>query len=145
METDGLDYYTLLGINRSASADEIGRAYRAAARATHPDIHPDEPSSGERFSEITSAYETLIDPARRAAYDRVQPSAPRAYRVEPVNPQTAKPSVVPIPPRRAPRPPEPLQAPVPIRRIQHPTTIEGDAIELAASWSRLLRWTWRSF
>jgi hypothetical protein len=143
---EGLDYYTLLGVNRGASADEIGRAYRAAARATHPDTHPDEPSSGERFTEITSAYETLSDPTRRAAYDRVQPPAARAYRVEPVSPQRTKPAVVPIPPHRAPRPhPEPLQPPIPIRRIEHPITIEGDAIELAASWSRLLRWTRRSF
>jgi curved DNA-binding protein CbpA len=132
MESDGLDYYTLLGIDSSASPDEIGRAYRAAARATHPDIHPDEPSSGGRFTAITSAYETLSDPARRAAYDhRARPADARAYRVEPVSAAKRKTTVVPIPPRRAPRPhPEPLQAPVPI--------------ELAASWSRLLRWTWRS-
>ena len=97
MEWDGIDYYTVLGIDRSASDDEIGRAYRRAARATHPDIHPGEPSAGERFTAITIAYETLSDPARRAVYDRARPIARRANRVEPVSPRSAKTSVAPIP------------------------------------------------
>jgi DnaJ domain len=67
------DYYSLLDIGRSATAKEIGRAYRRAARATHPDIHPDDTSATERFNAITSAYETLSDPQRRASYDRTPP------------------------------------------------------------------------
>ena len=64
------DYYALLGIGRTASATEIDRAYRRAARATHPDIHPDDTSAAERFNAVTIARETLSNPLRRASYDR---------------------------------------------------------------------------
>ena len=67
------DFYAALGIERDATAAEIGRAYRRAARATHPDTHPHEPTAAERFRTITIAYETLSNPRHRAAYDRVQP------------------------------------------------------------------------
>jgi curved DNA-binding protein CbpA len=137
MVSNRLDYYALLGIDRSASGDEIGRAYRRAARATHPDTHPDEPSAGERFTAIAVAYETLSDPARRASYDQHRPPTTRAYRVEPVASREAQPSVVPIRPRPN---PEPLRTPDAMR-IEGPETIE----ELAASLSLLLHWTRRSF
>jgi curved DNA-binding protein CbpA len=66
------DYYALLGVGRHASAADNDRAYRRAARATHPDIHPDDSSAGERFTAVALAYETLSDPTRRASYDRRQ-------------------------------------------------------------------------
>jgi len=66
------DPYGVLGLRRQASADEIARAYRRAARATHPD------SGGfgagaERFQAVSDAYDLLRDPGRRAGYDRRHP------------------------------------------------------------------------
>ena len=65
--------YRALGVRRDASDEEISRAYRRAARATHPDGHPDDPSAEGLFKSVTAAYETLRDPRRRADYDRAHP------------------------------------------------------------------------
>ncbi|MEQ1852199.1 MAG: DnaJ domain-containing protein, partial [Chthoniobacteraceae bacterium] len=64
------DYYELLGVERSASADEIKKAYRKLAVKFHPDKNPDDKSAEEKFKEIGAAYEILSDPEKRAAYDR---------------------------------------------------------------------------
>jgi molecular chaperone DnaJ len=63
------DYYQVLDVNRSASADEVRRAYRRLARQYHPDLNPS-PEAEERFKEINEAYEVLSDSNRRASYDR---------------------------------------------------------------------------
>jgi molecular chaperone DnaJ len=63
------DYYQVLEINRSASADEVRRAYRRMARQYHPDLNPSSEAE-ERFKEINEAYEVLSDSDRRASYDR---------------------------------------------------------------------------
>jgi curved DNA-binding protein CbpA len=67
-----LDPYVVLGVRRQASPDEIARAYRRAARATHPDS-PDSGAGAERFQAVSDAYDMLRDPGRRAGYDRLHP------------------------------------------------------------------------
>ena len=63
------DYYSVLGVSREASPDEIKRSYRKLARQLHPDTNHEDPDAGERFKEITRAYEVLSDPAKRQRYD----------------------------------------------------------------------------
>ena len=62
------DYYSVLGVNKNSSADEIKNSYRKLAREWHPDINKS-PQAEEKFKEIGQAYETLSDPAKRLAYD----------------------------------------------------------------------------
>ncbi len=65
-----LDPYTTLQIGRQASLEEIKRAYRRLAKELHPDLHPNNPASARRFSEINTAYDVLSDEAKRRRYDR---------------------------------------------------------------------------
>lgn len=62
------DYYGILGVSRTASQDEIRKAYRALAKKYHPDVNKDS-GSEERYKEINEAYEVLKDPDRRSRYD----------------------------------------------------------------------------
>src|SRR5688500_3662672 len=64
------DYYTVLGINRDASEDEIKKAYRKLAMRHHPDRAPDDKTAEEKFKEAKEAYEVLSDSKKRAAYDQ---------------------------------------------------------------------------
>jgi molecular chaperone DnaJ len=64
------DYYELLGVNRTASADDIKKAFRKLAMQHHPDRNPDSKESEKRFKDVNHAYDILKDPEKRAAYDR---------------------------------------------------------------------------
>jgi curved DNA-binding protein len=63
------DYYEILGLNRDATEDEIKKAYRKLALRYHPDHHPDDLESEDKFKQIGEAYAVLSDPEKRDEYD----------------------------------------------------------------------------
>src|SRR5580700_3779590 len=70
MATTKRDYYVVLGVERTATAEEIKKAYRKLAVKHHPDKNPGDKSAEEKFKELGEAYEILSNPDKRAAYDR---------------------------------------------------------------------------
>jgi molecular chaperone DnaJ len=64
------DYYEILGVERSADADELKKSYRRLAHKYHPDKNPDDTEAEERFKEASEAYAVLSDPEKRGTYDR---------------------------------------------------------------------------
>lgn len=64
------DYYSLLNVSRSATADEIKKAYRKLAMQYHPDKNPGDKKAEEKFKEFSEAYEILSDPKKREMYDQ---------------------------------------------------------------------------
>src|SRR4051794_22281302 len=84
--TQQKDYYGLLGVKKSASADEIRKAFRKLARKYHPDVNPNDKKSEEKFKEISEANDVLSDPKKRKIYDQlgfysvnIDPAAAEAY------------------------------------------------------------------
>jgi curved DNA-binding protein len=65
-----IDYYHVLGLNKSASVDEIKNAYRKLARKLHPDLNPDDKEANKKFQQLSEAYEVLSDPEKRKKYDQ---------------------------------------------------------------------------
>ncbi|MBC8153812.1 MAG: molecular chaperone DnaJ [Bacteroidetes bacterium] len=64
------DYYEILGIDKSASADDVKKAYRKMAIKYHPDKNPDDPTAEDKFKEAAEAYDALSDPQKKARYDQ---------------------------------------------------------------------------
>ena len=78
-----MDYYVVLGVRREATDGDIRRAYKRLARQYHPDINPGDREAAARFTDISLAYDTLVDPERRQRYDlgdlHPSPSAPAGF------------------------------------------------------------------
>lgn len=64
------DYYEILGLDKSADADAIKRAYRQQAKKYHPDLHPGDAEAEKNFKEVNEAYSILSDPEQKAKYDQ---------------------------------------------------------------------------
>ena len=70
MSTTTADYYEVLGVTKTASGEEIKKAYRKLAMQYHPDRNPDNKEAEEKFKEVNEAYEVLSDANKKARYDQ---------------------------------------------------------------------------
>src|SRR5438045_7823557 len=71
MATQTKDYYAILGVKKTASVDELRKAFRKLARKYHPDVNPGDKKAEERFKELSEANDVLSDPKKRKIYDQV--------------------------------------------------------------------------
>ena len=63
------NYYDILGVDKSASQDDIKKAYLKLAKKYHPDLNPNDPTAGDKLKEVNEAYEVLSDQTKRSNYD----------------------------------------------------------------------------
>src|SRR4051794_26382115 len=85
-KTENKNYYEILGVKKSATADEIRKAFRKLARKHHPDVNPGDKSAEEKFKAISEANDILSDPKKRKIYDQlgfysdnIDPATAEAY------------------------------------------------------------------
>src|SRR6201998_4491802 len=71
MPTQTKDYYAALGVKKTASTEDIRKAFRKLARKYHPDVNPGDKSAEEKFKIISEANDVLSDPKKRKIYDQV--------------------------------------------------------------------------
>ena len=71
------DYYEVLGVPKTASTEDIKKAYRKLAKECHPDLHPNDKDAEARFKELNEANEVLSDPDKRARYDQFGMDGPQ--------------------------------------------------------------------
>lgn len=69
LPTSELDYYSVVGVSATADSNEITSAYRKASLKVHPDRNPDDPLAAEKFHALKTAFEVLLDPVKRSAFD----------------------------------------------------------------------------
>lgn len=69
--SDSQDYYSILGVSRDATPEQIKKAYRTLALKYHPDRNPDDKAAEEKFKDVNNAYQVLSDPKKRAQYDQL--------------------------------------------------------------------------
>ncbi|MGE4551985.1 MAG: DnaJ C-terminal domain-containing protein [Desulfovibrionaceae bacterium] len=74
MAVEYKDYYKTLGVAKSASKEDISKAFKKLARKHHPDLNPNDPQAEARFKELNEAYEVLKDPEKRKLYDQLGPN-----------------------------------------------------------------------
>ena len=65
-----IDYYKILGVDKSIPQKDVKRAYLKRAKQFHPDLHPDDPKAKAKFQALTEAYDVIGDPDKRAKYDK---------------------------------------------------------------------------
>src|ERR1700749_4079061 len=83
--TQQKDYYGALGVKKSASSEEIRKAFRKLARKYHPDVNPNDKKAEEKFKEISEANDVLSDPKKRKIYDQL------GFYSDNIDPATAEP------------------------------------------------------
>jgi len=83
MSVEFKDYYKILGVTRSASQDDISKAFKKLARKHHPDLNPGDASAEAKFKEAGEAYEVLKDPEKRKLYDQLGPNWQQGQNFQP--------------------------------------------------------------
>jgi curved DNA-binding protein CbpA len=91
-----IDYYKILGVDKSIAQKDVKKAYLKRAKQFHPDLHPDDPKAKAKFQALNEAYDVIGDPEKRAKYDQYgeqwKEPRPLAEVVVPVVPPVARPS-----------------------------------------------------